>query len=351
MAINGGFETAIEAVQGLVGTEKLEFANLLFSATNEIGDFGPKHNVIKGVRKGNQIPILTQGNNYGALSATLGNCSMNECDFTDTYSTKEWVLGTYDCRIPVCLETYSEDFKLFWGMYSAKIEDPQNESDKSKFLAYLADKGQRYVQGALWRTSYLGDTTSVNGLIKANNGFFTEADGGDGDKIEMTFTNAAGKRGEEIYNYMLASYEDASAKDWFDESKVKFRVTRKVARELVSWLNTTDRTNQYGAGFINADKAVAKGVYSVDNLTILGIPVISYKEVDEAGKAIGVQPDYKILLVADDNMLVGVETESHMNQFRVFYVEKDNKIYIDMRIQIGTAIPLDEYVYLTEKVG
>lgn len=351
MAINGGFETAIEAVQGLVGTEKLEFANLLFSATNEIGDFAPKHNVITGVRNGNKVPVLTQGNNYGALSAALGNCSMNVCEFNDVYSTKEWTLGTYNCQVPVCLQKYSEDFKFFWGMYSQTLEDPQNESDKSKFLAYLADKGQKTIQGALWRTGYFGDTTSLNGLISQNNGIFTEADANDGDKIEMTFTKPEGERGEEIYKFMKQAYTSASASDWFDESKVEFNVTRKVAKELVGWLNVNDSMNQYGAGFIDPAKAVARGVYSVDNLTILGIPVISYKEVDEAGKKAGVQPDYKILLINKDNILIGVETESHMNQFDIFYERKDKTVYIDMQIQIGTAIPLDEYVYLTEQAG
>lgn len=351
MALDTNFATNITgAVESLTEAQKLELANVIFSATHEVGDFAPKHNVITGVRDNNLIPIITRGNYYGALSADSGDCSMNECDLTDTYSTKKWVLGEYNCRVPICLKTYSDDFKIFWGMYSQTLEDPQSEPDKNAFLSYVVDKAQRTVQGALWRTAYYGDTTSVNTLISENNGIWTEAEAGDGDKIEMTLT-AGELTGEEIYNYLAEAYVEAQNSEWFNESEAVFVLSRKMATKLVTWFNSLSDRSLYNCDCYDASKMVSARAFSVDNFSVFGIKVVSYKEEQEAGKAVSVQPNYRALLINESNMLIGVETMSHLDQFDIFFDKKDRKIYVDMAIQIGAAIPLDEYVLLTEETA
>lgn len=348
MALDTNFATAITgAVTSLSEADKLALANVIYSATAEVGDFAPKHNVLTDVRNSNLIPIITRGNNYGALSADAGDCSMNECDLTDTYSTKKWVLGEYNCRVPICLKTYSDDFKLFWGMYNQTLESPLEEADKDAFIAYVVDKAQRNVQGALWRTGYYGDTTSSNGLISENNGIFTEADAGDGAKQTLP---AGELTGQQVYDELAKMYVSASNEDWFNESEAMFLVTRKMAKVLVTWLNSLSDKSMYNCDCIDPSKVVSSRVFSIDNLSIFGIPVVSHKEVDEAGKAVGVTPDFKALLINKSNLLVGVNTAEHLDQFDIFFDKKDRKIYIDMAIQIGTAIPLDEYVYATQEV-
>ena len=346
MALDTSFNTEIAAeVKSLTSADKLEFANLIYSATSDIGDFAEKHNVITDVRKGNAVPIITQGNNYGALSASQGNCAMNQCDFADAYSLKEWVIGPYDCRFEICLDSYSEDFRLFWKIYAQKLDNPLEDPDKDAFFAYVADKAQRNIRGASWRTGYYGDTTSNNTLISKNNGFFTEADAGDGIKVTLP---AGELTGQQVYDALADMYLQASNEDWFSETTSKFIVTRKMARTLVTWLNSLSDKSMYNCDCIDPSKVVSARAFGIDNLSIFGIPVISYKEVDEAGKVIGVNPDFKALLINDDNMLVGVNTTEHLNQFKLIYDEVNHKVLVDMKIQIGTAIPLDEYVFATQ---
>ena len=348
MALDTNFNANITAiVDSLTAAEKLTYADVIFAAAHETGDFAPKHNVITGVRDGSYVPIITRGNNYGALSADSGDCSMNECDLTDSYSAKKWVIGDYNCRVPICLKSYSDDFKLFWGMYSQTLDDPQNESDKDKFLAYVFDKAQRNIQGALWRTGYYGDTTSANSLISENNGIWTEAEAGDGEKIEMTLT-AGELTGEEIYNYLAEAYITAQNSEWFNESEAVFVLSRKMATKLVTWFNSLSDRSLYNCDCYDASKIVSARAFSVDNFAVFGIKVVSHKEEQEAGKAVSVQPNYRALLINESNMLIGVETMKHLDQFDIFFDKKDRKIYVDMAIQIGAAIPLDEYVLLTE---
>ena len=104
----------------------------------------------------------------------------------------------------------------------------------------------------------------------------------------------------------------------------------------------------YNCSCIDPSKVVSSRVFGIDNLSIFGIPVVSHKESDEAGKVVSVTPDYRALLINKDNVLVGVNTTEHLDQFDIFYDKKDRKIYVDLAIQIGTAIPLDEYVYATQ---
>lgn len=346
MALDTNFNANITgAVESLVSAEKLQLANAIFTSSYEVGEFGSKHNVLTDVRNGHLIPIITRGNKYGALSASNGDCSMNECDLDSSFANKKWILGEYDCRIPICLKSYSDDFKLFFKMYNQTLEDPLTEPDKDVFFAYAIQEATEKLNGALWRTGYWGDTTSSNGLISENNGFWTEADAGDGVKQTLP---AGELTGQQVYDKLAKMYVEASNYSWFKEAKFKFVVTRKMARTLVTWLNGLTDKSMYNCDCIDPNKVVSDRVFGIDNLRLFGLPVVSYDDVDEAGKALGVTPDYRALLIADDNMLIGVNTAEHLDQFDIFFEKKDRKIYIDLAIQIGASIPLDEYVYATQ---
>lgn len=349
MALDTTFKAGItDAVTSLTSAEKLNFSNVIYGGVSEISEFASKYNVLTDVRNGNKVPVILQGNNYGALTASANDCTMNACDVNDTYSNKEWILGDYNCRLSICLNSFSEDFRLFWGMYKQTLEDPQNEPDKKAFMAYINYKAQQNIQGALWRTSHWGDVSATaKPLISKNNGFWTEADAGDGEKIEMTLT-AGELTGEQIYNHLADAYNLAGDADWFEASEMIWKMSNKMARKLVTWLNSLGDRSLYNCDCIDPSKVVGGRVFSIDNLTVFGIPVKAEKEGDASGKVVGFNPDYRALLIKESNLLVGTQTNEHLEQFDIFFDKKDKKIYVDMAISIGTAIPLDEYVLLTE---
>lgn len=349
MAIDTNFKTGIaDAVTSLTTAEKVDFGNAIYTTIFEDSKFADKHTIVDGVRTGELIPIIERQNNYTSLSADKGDCSMNECDLDINFSTKKWTIGEYNCRIPICLKKYTTDFKLFFKMWNQTLDNPLEQPDKQTYFDFITEIAERDVNGALWRTGWWGDTTeSLKPLISENNGIWTNADAGDGVKHTLPAGDLTGKQ---IYDELAAIYAKAINYAWFKPEEVQFKVTRKTAVTLVNWLNTQNDLSQYNCSCIDIDKVISARVFSVDNLAIFGIPVMSNHEIDESGNAVGVTPDFRILLINKNNVLVGVNTNDHLEQFKVFYDEKDNKVYIDMAIQIGTAIPLDEYIYATQTV-
>lgn len=351
MALDKNFKEQItDKINSYVSAEKMNMANAIFDRQHDIGDFSSKHNIITGVVNGNMIPIITKGNRYGMLKASKGDCSMNECDLETTYSSKKWVVGDYDCRIPICMDSYSEDFLRFWGAYKTTLEDPSEVPTYKAYLDWLVSYTKESVEGALWLKAYWGDTTSVNELISLNNGFWTEAKAGDGIKINMG-DPATPLTGEAIYKFLQSAYEQTIDEVWYTEEDMVFVMSHKMARTLVSFLNTKADLSKYNCDCLDVDAITGKRRFSIANLTVFGIPVVAYKEVDMASiQGLGVDADFRALLINKENLLIGINTEKHLNQFNMFYDQKDRKIYIDLKIQIGASIPeVESYTFLYQE--
>src|SRR5690606_16680910 len=114
------------------------------------------------------------------------SCDLNDCDITPNYSTKEWCLAEYNCRVEICMRSFDENFLLFWNMYRQRLEDPLAEPDAQAFLDYITDIVEKTVMGTQWRVGYWGDADSENELIEGCDGFFVQAEAGSGEKIEIT---------------------------------------------------------------------------------------------------------------------------------------------------------------------
>lgn len=353
MALDTSFNTAItQEIGSLVKTEKLQIADAIFSSASKIGDFAPKHNIVTDVRNGSYVPIITEGNNYNSLSASKEGCEMNECEFDDVYSSKKWVIGEYDCRFAICLRTYTDDFLRFWNMWNQKLDNPLDDPDKDAFFAYLINKGRQRIQGALWRTGYWGDTTATaNALISKNNGLFTNADAGDGLKQTLTLVDGD-ITGESLYKQLSEAYIKVADEDWFEAGETQIVMTKKMATKLVTWLNSLSDLSPYNCNCIDPTKVVASRVFAIDNLSLFGLPVVANKEVDKARKkGLGVEAGYQALFINKSNMVVGVNTTEHLEQFDVIYDPIKKNVLVDVKIQIGASIPLDEYLYLTESTA
>lgn len=348
MALNNNFKTNIsDAVTSLTSAQKMEFANVIFASSFDISSFNTKHTIITDVRNGNKIPIISSGNDYGALSASTGDCTTNTCSLDANYSNKEWKIGDYDCRVEICLKTFEEDFLLFWGMYRQNLDNPLTEPDKKAFFAYVEQLSNRKIQGALWRAGYWGDVTSANALISKNNGVWTEADAGDGIKRELPKMPTLS--GKQIYDELSASYQVATSTTWFDESKTFIRMSYKMASALVAFFNGLSDTSMYNCDCLDPNKVVNSRVFSIQNLRMFGLPVVVDKEVDDSGNAVGKTPDYRALFINKDNLLFGVNTTKHLAQFDMDYDKVRKVVYIDLGIQIGVSIPLDdEYLLITQ---
>lgn len=349
MPLQGNFATSIRAlVENLTDAEKMNINEAIFESAFSISDFPASHRVLTGVRNGTKVPIILAGDDYGSMPGGDENsCDFNECDIDIQYSGKNWDLGYYNCRIPICMNSFDEDFLVFWNMYRHNMENPLDQPDTKAFLNFISDKVENRIRGTQWRIGYLGDNASANTLINKNDGYFVQAEAGAGSKVNIA---QADPTGEQIYAALQQAYNLAADEVWFEEKDLVWRMTHAMAAKFVAFLNNLSDLSPYNCDCINPDAITSGRRFTVKGLTILGIPVKAQREIDLSMKAVGQTNKFQALLIRESNQLTGVNESKGFSKFRIFYVEKDDKIYIDSAVYMGVSIPLDEYVYITNDV-
>jgi len=342
----GNFEGAIkDVVNGLTSTDKVNINSAIWESSLLANPITERHTLVTGVRAGNKIPIIRAGNDYDSMyNSEDDSCYMNNCSIPTEYSFKPWTMGRYNCRTEVCLRTFSNDFNTFWNMYKRATSDPLKEPDTQAFLEYLVGKVEARVKGTAWRVSYLGESDSWDNLIRGNDGFFVQASAGKGEKVEIKESEPTG---EEIYKYLEAAYDAAASSLWFGNEDVVFKMTYAMASKLVAFLNTRADLSQYNCDCINPDAIVSGRRFSVEGLRVFGIPVDVHREIDGSINAIGNDKKYRALLIRRSNMLIGSASEDGLEMFDMFYDKLTRTIFLDAELYIGAAIPLDEYVYIS----
>lgn len=348
MALEGNFNSAvISLVEDLVTADKVNINEAIFEESFAVGDFARAHTLVTGVRNGKVQPIVLAHDKYGAMPVgDETSCSLNSCDLTPNYAAKKWTLSEYNCRIPVCMRSFDDNFLLFWNQYRQGLEDPTTNPDAQAFLNYLTGIAKEQVLGTQWRVGYWGDTASAEPLISGNDGFFVQASAGSGEKIVKS-TAGAEPTAKEIYEALQEAYEFAGQQVWGANEDVVFKMSYAAASKLVTWLNTMTDTSQYNCDCFNPDGIVAARRFSIDGLRVFGIPVEAHREIDLSMNAAGQTDPYKILLARKSNLLIGTNTQDKLDGFDIFYDKKDRTIYMDTLVQLGVMIPLDEYVYVT----
>jgi len=351
MALQGNYATAVaDLVDSLVAADKVNINEAIFQSTFMVGNFAQSHTLITDVRNGKLQPIVLSNDYYGAMP--LGDetsCDLNDCDLTPNYSTKAWCLAEYNCRREICMRSFDENFLVFWNMYRQRLEDPTQEPDAQAFLDFITDIIEKQIMGTQWRVGYWGDADSENTLIEGCDGFFVQAEAGDGIKQELT-PAAAEPTAEEIYAELQEAYETATtATTWGMEADLVWKMSYAMAAKLVSFLNTRADLSMYNCDCYNPDAIVAGRRFNVEGLRIFGIPVEAHREIDLSMTAAGGTGNdkYKALLIRKSNMLVGTNTSDKLEGFDIFFDKVTRKVYIDAMVYLGVMIPLDEYVYIT----
>jgi len=353
MGLQGNFATAVaDLVDSLVAADKVNINEAIFQSVFGVGNFSQSHTLLTERRNGQLQPIVLANDYYGSMPVgDETSCDLNECDLTPNYSAKEWCLAEYNCRLSICMRSFDENFLLFWNMYRQRLDDPTTEPDAQAFLDYITDIVEKSVMGTQWRTGYWGDTAETeNDLINGCDGFFVQAEAGDGEKIDIVAAGAE-PTADEIYAALQEAYEYATTETaWGMEADVVWKMTYATAAKLVSWLNTNADLSQYNCDCINPDAIVQGRRFNVEGLRVFGIPVEAHREIDLSMTAAGKSGNdkYQALLIRKSNLLVGVNTTDKMEGFDIFFDKVTRKVYIDSMIHSGVMIPLDEYVYIRE---
>jgi len=352
MAITNNFDTAILAlVDDLVTAEKIDISNVVFEQAFEVSKLAENHTVVTGVRNGNIIPILSKAPAYNSFPyKNPSDCNIPVCDLDLGFSAKPWTLGMIACKIPICINSFSEDFLLFWNQYKRLFGDADLNS---ALIQFIVSKFQTNLEAAMWRVAFFGDTSTGSGdpnypLLRPADGIFTQAEAMDGYKIVVT-ENAAGTglTGEALYAYLKEAYEYASVQPWWDETNMRFEMTQAMASVFVSWLNSlTDRT-AYNCECFSPDGITAQRTFSLQNMIrVFGIEIHVHREFDGVISALDLGNPYRALLTSKTNVLIGTSELDQLPAFDIWYSKDDDMIYIKGGANIGAALVLNEYVYI-----
>jgi hypothetical protein len=350
MAITNNFsETILELVTDITSAETALYSEAIFEAAFEIGNVADNHTVLTGVRNGNVIPIISTNPAYNSFPFKNPNdCNIPACDLDLDFAAKAWQLGMIACKIPICINTFDDNFLAFWRSYKRVFGD---EDLDSALMRFIIDKFQANLQAAMWRVIWFGDTTTDVGdpnyaLLRAVDGIFTQAEAGGGIKVEITQNATNDLTGEQVYAYLTDAYTQASILPWWD-STVRIEMTQAMAAVYVAWLNSLGDKSPYQCECYAADGITAMRNYSVDaNLRFAGIPIHVHREFDGVINALTLGRPYRALITSSNNIIIGTSELDQLPAFDIWYSKDDDMIYIKGGAQLGASLVTNDYIYL-----
>ena len=367
MPIDTNFTEQITDVVGsLTKQEKMQFSEALFKGSVEVTDLTKEHTVLTGVRNGNFVPIIDDQPSYESFPFSDPNvCAIPACDVSTNYSAEKWELGLIECKVPICLRSFDDDFLLFWNQYKMiQTDAAKNEGEymSSALIQFMVDKFKKNHLAAQWRGAYFGDKASSSPLFNGIDGWFTQAEADESKIITIAENEGATfaeqqLTGERVYEILLEMYKAYFLGSWFTDKPVEFRMTKQNAMILTLYYNTLkDKKCCDGLQILDPEKVVAAPMFDFERLTFYGIPIKVMKIWDEVinktaelnpgwnGKKITtpnaarVNPN-RILLTYSSNLLLGTQEQSNLNFFDIWHSQDDDKIYMKGGSYFGASIP------------
>ncbi|RMZ60072.1 hypothetical protein D1632_10815 [Chryseobacterium nematophagum] len=367
MAIETNFtEEVIDIVGSLTKTEKIEMSQALFKGSIEVTDLTKEHTVLTGVRHGNYVPIIDDQPNYESFPFSNPNqCAIPECDLSTNYSVEKWDLGLIECKVPICLREFDDEFLRFWNQYKmvqTDSEKNENEYMQSALIQFLYNKFKTNHLAAQWRGGYFGDKASSSPLFNGIDGWFTQAEATTSQIItipENTGIDYAAQQlsGERIYEILLEMYKTYFTQSWFTTKPVEFRMSKWDAMTLTMYYNTLkDKKCCDGLQVIDPEQVSAAPLFDWQRLTFYGIPIkVMYIWDEVINKTTELNPGWdgskiinpnaarvnphRIILTYKDNLLLGTQERSNLSFFDIWYSKDQDKIFMKGGSYFGASIP------------
>lgn len=331
----------------LSAANKLTIANSIFENSLLAEDIATRHLVVTGVKQGDVVPIIDDSVNYASFPfISQTSCESADCDLGIVFSGKKWDLGLIGCKIAICMKQFSADFRYF---FQTNYQVLHNLDMESQLLVYLEAKFKNNFNGAKFRVAYFADTTTLEAdpnyeLLSDFDGFFTQAEAGDGVKLEFNQTNPTG---EEAYAVFEQAYADFMESDWADKQGIVWKMTRKMASLWVRWMNGLKDRSMYNCECFSADGITALRTFTLEGqLSIFGIPVEIERDLDGIITQLSLDRPYRALLTYRNNLMIGTQETENLSEFDIWYDKSTKEVIIEGEVLIGAMIPTDEYIYI-----
>lgn len=358
MAVTTDFKAEVmDVIDTLSGAEKAEIGNVIFTDGLSANKIAESHILMTGVNEGDPVIKINNDVDYKSFPFLDSNvCSSNECDLDIGFTTKKWRLALYNCRIGICMKSFDKNFLYFFRtQYPVLFGNYVSEGNvwdaryDSLLLDFLRDQFVKNLAGTAWRVGYFADSTLLSSdpnyeLLRGGvDGFFSQAEEGDGLKITFNQTNPTG---EEAYEALEKAYNHFMMEDWNDKDNVRWKLTKAFAGLLVRWLNGLSDKSQYNCECFNADGVTSARTFNLDNLYIFGIKADVERDLDGVIKQLELDRPYRALLTYKENMQIGTPSDEDIEEFGIWYERKDKLIYIEGEAYLGSMLVTDDYVYI-----
>lgn len=356
MAVTSNFDNLVELVNDLVTADKMKLSEAIYRKVFDAEDMTSQFTVIPGVRNGNIVPILSNSPNYAKFPYKDPTaCTLPTCDTDLDFAPKVWDLGTNACRNEICVNGFDDNFLLFFGQFRRVFGDADIDTG---IIAYVQEIIQKDLRAAIWRQGWFGDKSLSNSdpnyaLLRSTNGIFTQAEAGNGYKIEVPNNTTPGDppTGQELYELLKDAYNYAATQPWFDPTNMVWDMTAAMANILVAWLNGMGDTSAYNCDCYDPNGVVSTRAYGIDNLRIFGVQVRAHREFDGVINGLGLGYPYRALLTDKGNIVFGTSETDQLPDFRVWYSMDDNEIKIDAGFTLAPMLVVDDYVYIGAENG
>ena len=357
MAVTNNYSgNVVDLVQSFTNADKLTFADALVNEIVVDNEIEKEKNVIYGVKNGDVVPIIEKNDSYTMFPvASETVCGTSECDMPVNFSGVVWDLALIKCKIPICLNSFDKEFLAFFNTYRKFDNNPDLDQ---VLLQYLGEQFKQGLENAKWRRTYFADQASTSPLLDGSDGFWTKADASavvGENKITITKNNggtAAAQRMtfQEIYDLLEDMYELASLHTWFDPSTFRFEMPWNMGLTYMSGLNKLGHQAPANCQCLSAEGIVKAGAFTLENIAFNGVPIKVYRAFDgvinqvpalngnNVPGAAKVDPN-RVLLVKNENMLIGSSDETQLTFENIWYNENDEKIYMRGGSYIGAAFP------------
>lgn len=343
------FVTALgDLVTSLTASDLMDYRRMVFQQIYEPRDVRTTEQVVTGVRNGAVLPIFKRKLNPDAFPFVdpATGCNPTTCDMSNEYSAHTWETGLIECRLPICLRKFSDDFHKFWNTCRGSVDMD------TAMLDWISRTFIDNLRLGSFRVAYFSDKSETSAIYNKINGIFAQMQTQSGNIIAVTENagvsyTAQALTGEKAYQYLEQMYIKASGEAWFDPSTMEFKVTKSFASALVSYLNKAGRNAPGTCECIDPNTATAMQTFMLEGLRVFGIPVRVKYEWDEIINGSSVLNNgtvwtkpHRAILSPVENVLIGTCDEDLINSFDMWYSRDDKTVYIEGSSWLGGGVPL-----------
>lgn len=349
------------------GAELKSSAEAVFESAFATPEVNKLLTIVTGIKAKTQIAILGRFN--GLLGKGSGLCDTEGRSVTSALSQKQWTPSTVSDKLGYCWKDLKETF-FIWGTKNGIAKADLTSTD---FIIFIEDLLKTEILETVHRIVWFNDTDAANyddspaGVI--TNGtdldFFNKIDGlwkqlfaivvADSTRKTVVTNGITAKNGQATY--ALQQFNDTDTTNRIVMKTLEnmgyeadSRLTAKAGNIFIVTKSVGDQYKRElkAANIAYTTERIENGILK---LMSDGIEVYVFEFWDRMIRAYHDNGTkyylpHRILFANPENLRVGTEEESTLSEYKIWFSEDDDKVYVKFQFEIDAKVILDYEVQL-----